>query len=143
MIAWHGGMLRMSPSRLSLCDSRPRIAFNQTLFFCLVWHWAGPERVRCLLWKMDPSALLTNAQRAHRHLTLNTQCMVCNHPVEDIFHTFWNCKMAWELWKEFMGYSSQNFSSEPNLVQWLATNLAANYTFNWHHGVFGLEWGWT
>lgn len=42
--------------------------------FDLVWKWPDPKRVRLFLWKALHSVLLTNAERARRHMT---DCDLC------------------------------------------------------------------
>lgn len=45
--------------------------------FKIIWNWKGPERIRTFLWKLAHEAILTNMERARRHMTHPLPCFVC------------------------------------------------------------------
>lgn len=57
----------------------------------LVWKWPGPERVRLFLWKAYHDILLTNFERARRHISDEHLCLVCGGFEESLLHTFRDC----------------------------------------------------
>ncbi|CAN1127556.1 Putative ribonuclease H protein At1g65750 [Linum perenne] len=63
-----------------------------------VWRWKGPHRIKLFLWLGVNNRLITNAEKARRHLSTSTSCNRCGCPVETVSHVLRDCPIAVETW---------------------------------------------
>lgn len=56
------------------------------LFFKRIWRVVVPERIRVFLWLVGNQVIMTNVERARRHLGDSEVCPICNGVVESIIH---------------------------------------------------------
>lgn len=96
------------------------------------WKWEGPERIKTFLWLMMRGALLTNATRVRRHITLNGACHLCGK-WEDELHVFRDCYRATSVWRKLDHRIPTSFWYEKNLQ-----NLIFQCRMD-QDGAFGLE----
>ena len=83
------------------------------------------ERIRHLLWLSAHGRLMTNEERARRHLTAFPGCAVCGGPVESLIHVLRDCPKAKTVWLVLINppYASEKefFSRQP--FDWLEAGL--------------------
>ncbi|RYR52427.1 hypothetical protein Ahy_A06g027345 [Arachis hypogaea] len=103
--------------------------------FRLVWMWQGPERVKTFLWLVAHNAILTNAERRCRHLTMDGTCPRCQHHDESTIHVLRDCPYATSIWKRLIPPKGINSFFNTNLNDWLSLNLASNSSWACLFGV--------
>ncbi|KAL4359627.1 hypothetical protein AHAS_Ahas08G0096300 [Arachis hypogaea] len=103
--------------------------------FRLVWMWQGPERVKTFLWLVAHNAILTNAERRRRHLTMDGTCPRCQHHDESTIHVLRDCPYATSIWKRLIPPKGINSFFNTNLNDWLSLNLASNSSWACLFGV--------
>ena len=100
-----------------------------------VWKWSGSERVKTFLWLAMKEKLLTNTERARRHMCDSTTCNHCHMEPETVLHVLRDCRYATQVW---MGLVSPDrwseFFSLP-VQEWLYSNLTNNLSFD-----LSMEW---
>ncbi|KAJ8436976.1 hypothetical protein Cgig2_012263 [Carnegiea gigantea] len=64
-----------------------------------VWKLKVPLRVSMFVWLPLHNKLMTNVNRARRHLTLDTRCTACGFEVEDLDHILRKCPQAVMVWR--------------------------------------------
>lgn len=94
--------------------------------FSTIWKWQGPERVKLFLWKAMNKCLLTNAERARRHMTTCALCPICGGNDESLFHTFRDCNRIKILWNCLQIPNPRLFYSNLDWGVWLNVNLSRN-----------------
>lgn len=109
--------------------------------FNLVWRWPGPERIRVFLWKVYLEILLTNAERARRHISTFSLCSICGGADESLLHTFRDCNRIMLLWNCLEFPFKSEFFRISNWREWLDFNLSKNRNLqlqNWNlmFGIF-------
>lgn len=85
-------------SAYSLIENYHTFAPNP--LFKLIWKWAGPERIRVLLWKVVLDKLPTNVWRS-TWSQASTECGFCISGVEDIM-PLRDCPYAKNLWLDVL-----------------------------------------
>ncbi|CAN1127067.1 Putative ribonuclease H protein At1g65750 [Linum perenne] len=73
-----------------------------------IWKWGGPNHVKFFLWLTLHEHLLTNAERARRHLTNSTACLQCGSQAETVKHVLRDCPLAEEVWRK-LGFINSTF----------------------------------
>ncbi|CAN1816372.1 Putative ribonuclease H protein At1g65750 [Linum perenne] len=63
-----------------------------------VWRWNGPHRIKFFLWLATNERLLTNAERARRHISIVSACPRCGSESESVGHVLRDCQFAAETW---------------------------------------------
>lgn len=86
-----------------------------------IWQWQGPQRVRTFLWLGYHERILTNVERARRHLSASNNCRVCNGGTETILHALRNFPGAHYVWSKLIPRARQSgsFSGTVSLKDWL------------------------
>ncbi|CAN1809758.1 Putative ribonuclease H protein At1g65750 [Linum perenne] len=87
-----------------------------------VWKWDGPNRVKYFLWLAFHEILLTNAERARRHLTTSVWCSRCRDQTETASHVLRECPIASGVWQE-LGFDVTNDAWRKPLPIWIAAEL--------------------
>lgn len=91
-IAWSGTNDGSFSNKSAYKCLQNQVMVAQDRIFQVLWSWKGPERIRCLLWKIAREALLTNVMHVRRGLTLSDLCPVCISEPEDTLHVFRDCQ---------------------------------------------------
>ncbi|KAL8143458.1 LOW QUALITY PROTEIN: hypothetical protein V2J09_016490 [Rumex salicifolius] len=67
---------------------RPNVVLDSELIklLQLVWHIPVSERIRHFLWLGIHGRLMTNDERARKHITMNTKCSACGASSESLIH---------------------------------------------------------
>ncbi|KAJ9159056.1 hypothetical protein P3X46_024587 [Hevea brasiliensis] len=91
----------------------------------LVWSWPGPQRVRSFLWLALHNRLLTNQERARRHLCNVDTCDIRLGHVETVLHVLRDCTIARRVWSAFLPPDKRTsfFAYHWTLQGWLQVNL--------------------
>lgn len=55
-------------------------------FFKLIWRWQGPQHIRIHIWKLTNNALLTNARRCEKGMSISNVCPICRTHPKTILH---------------------------------------------------------
>lgn len=94
--------------------------------------WKGPPRIRTFLWMAVRGKLLTNSQRAHRHLTEDGYCSSCNTCPETNLHALRDCLHARQVRNKFLPHIAYSGFFHLNLADWILLNLKSKSRF-WGH----------
>ncbi|KAJ1425933.1 Ribonuclease H domain [Sesbania bispinosa] len=92
--------------------------------FKKVWSWVGPQRIRAFLWLLANEALLSNSNRARRHMTNNDLCPICNQIPETNLHPVRDCAWAKQIWIHFIPLRHHREFFHLNLFDWILYNLS-------------------
>ena len=95
-------------------------------FYRRVWRVVAPERVRTFLWMVSNQILMTNAERARRHLYDSDICTVCKGGVESILHVLRDCPAMAGIWQQIIPQRRRRQFFSQSLLEWLYTNLQAD-----------------
>lgn len=88
-----------------------------------IGNFRGPRRVRIFVWLAAHDKLLTNDNRARRHLTVDSACSECGHPVEDMDHILRKCHPAIGLWSQRVKMDEMQEFLEINLCERIRSNI--------------------
>lgn len=80
---------------------------NPDSFWKKIWAWNGPQRVRCFLWLAAQQRLLTNYERARRHMSPSNLCPLCDDAPETTLHGIRDCPFAVAVWKRLVKIEEQ------------------------------------
>lgn len=91
--------------------------------FKQIWRLDVPQRIRSFLWLVSLDRILTNAERARRHLAQDDSCTLCLGTTETTLHVLRDCTTAMDVWSNILlpEHATDFFSSD--LMAWLAFNL--------------------
>ncbi|CAL1366987.1 unnamed protein product [Linum trigynum] len=87
-----------------------------------IWKWPGPSRVRHFLWLAVHDRLLTNAERARRHIADSSGCQRCRGDSETLDHVLRQCPFAKEVWAEVLPEALRPDDSR-DIKTWLTESL--------------------
>ncbi|CAN1771034.1 Putative ribonuclease H protein At1g65750 [Linum perenne] len=88
-----------------------------------IWSWPGPNKIRHFMWLVAHNRLMTNEERARRHLTSSSECGSCAGVVESIDHVLRGCFIAREVWRKTLSRSHEpSFFSAP-FQSWWDSNI--------------------
>ncbi|KAK9028130.1 hypothetical protein V6N11_067944 [Hibiscus sabdariffa] len=79
-----------------------RMRFVGGAVWSVIAKLRGLPKIQTFLWLLCHSKILTNVERARRHMTNNSSCPVCAYPVEDIHHILRLCPVAHVIWGHFV-----------------------------------------
>ncbi|CAL1372638.1 unnamed protein product [Linum trigynum] len=83
-----------------------------------IWRTPTLQRVRSFLWLLNHNRLLTNAERARRHLTTNVACKICGGGPETAIHIVRDCPFARATWAGILEDEPDVNFFEPELHRW-------------------------
>lgn len=87
-------------SNYKVCAGTLSMENNNT--WRLIWQWKGPQRVRSFLWLTFHRRILTNEERAQRHLCASARYECCKSEVETIFHMLRDCPGDHYVWTKLL-----------------------------------------
>lgn len=99
----------------------------------LIWHWNGPPRAKCFMWKASKGGLMTNEMRMRRGFSNSKLCPICESADESQLHAIRDCVGVKSVWMEILPRSLQtNFFHHSNIADWLVENLCCKSRLgNW------------
>ncbi|QHN83294.1 Putative ribonuclease H protein [Arachis hypogaea] len=83
----------------------------------------GPERIRTFLWLVAYQAILTNAERARRHLTNTADCPRCNNAKETL-HVLRDCPFTKDVWYRLQRQRGLHDFFNLNIRDWICSNIS-------------------
>lgn len=93
------------------------------------WSWLWRlncwEKIKVLLWTIMKGRILTNAERARRHLTVDKTCPICQEEEETIKHLLWDCTAAREAWRFTSSPINYAFRQNDTLASWIKRNISS------------------
>ncbi|BFG33690.1 hypothetical protein CerSpe_199640 [Prunus speciosa] len=92
-------------------------------FWQSVWKLKIPPKLKIFAWLLYQGKVLSNDQRAKRHLTLDPSCLICGWLSESILHILRDCSRTKEIWKVVLPSSQGTQFFQTELKPWLAANL--------------------
>ncbi|XP_019200243.1 PREDICTED: uncharacterized protein LOC109193865 [Ipomoea nil] len=97
-----------------------------------LWALRVPARVSMFLWLVKHGRILTNAERARRHLTSNDFCFRCAGKREDMDHIFRECPAARQIWSLSLHTQMVEKLRTLSWQEWFTVNLhgAATHGFD-------------
>lgn len=124
-LSWQGtsnGAFTVSSAySLLCCESEARPCME--LFFHQIWRVVVPERVRIFLWLVGHQVIMTNMERARRHLGDTAVCPICNGAVESIIHVLRDCPAMVGIWTRLIPPRKRQEFFTKTLLEWLFDNL--------------------
>lgn len=102
--------------------SHAQVAANP--IFDMVWKWAGPNRIKALLWKISHDRLMTNTERKKRGMTSDDLCPRCHRCPETIMHLLRDCDEIRDLWYGVVDPDLCSKFFSIGLHPWLEWNLS-------------------
>lgn len=100
--------------------------YGRKELFQVIWNWKGTERIKYFLWKLAHKSILTNLERARRHIAMDAACPFCLDHDESLLHLFRDCNRASRVWLSFSFATNQEFWREQDWNQWLINGLVRN-----------------
>ncbi|XP_019168818.1 PREDICTED: uncharacterized protein LOC109164726 [Ipomoea nil] len=88
-----------------------------------VWALRVPARVSMFLWLVKLGKILTNVERARRHLTSNEFCFQCAGKHEDLDHIFRDCTAARQIWSQSLHWQMIDKLRHLSWQEWFTVNL--------------------
>ncbi|CAN1152716.1 Putative ribonuclease H protein At1g65750 [Linum perenne] len=67
--------------------------------------------------------LLTNRERARRHLAASDTCAACSQGPETLDHLFRSCKFAKDIWKAFLPDVLSSAQQQLDFQTWWVNNV--------------------
>lgn len=111
---------------------------DRSNLWSLAWKWPGPQRIRTFLWLALGGRLMTNTERARRHITADDTCPTCHCGPEDVLHVLRDCTLARGCWQLILPPSSlATFQATPG-TSWLAHNLRQDRNSAQWQTLFGI-----
>lgn len=91
-----------------------------------IWKLKVFPRIRYFMWLVWHDRLLTNHQRAERHLAHDDSCHCCPGVVESSLHVIRDCSNARAVWDDFVPETLKGAFFSLPLLEWLHLNLYVN-----------------
>ncbi|XP_031096925.1 uncharacterized protein LOC116001176 [Ipomoea triloba] len=88
-----------------------------------IWKLNVPNRICVFVWLVQHGKILTNVERARRHITSNASCSFCVGHSEDCEHLFRRCGEAKAIWSAAYGPTLVAALGHLGWKEWLTTNL--------------------
>lgn len=101
LLYWHScprGLLTVQ-SAYELQASTTRSHCYLEPLWKLIWQWKGPERIKAFLQVVAHDCLMTDANRASRHLTEAPYHHSCPLELESVLHAVQNYPLATNVWR--------------------------------------------
>ncbi|CAN1846003.1 Putative ribonuclease H protein At1g65750 [Linum perenne] len=89
-----------------------------------IWSWQGPNRIKHFLWVVLQDKLLTNLERARRHLTASDLCAACTQVPESLDHLFRSCQIARSIWNECLPDVLSATQQSLSFQEWWVSNIS-------------------
>lgn len=89
------------------------------LFWRKLWKISVPHKIRHFAWKAAWNILPTKANLIHHHVLLDDTCEEYGLKSKSLFHFFWECPKAKELWALIDQFRSLNNMHFQNIVDFL------------------------
>jgi len=115
---------------LELIDS----SYNWRLgFWTGIWNLKVPSKVKNLIWQMCRGCLPTRVRLLDKGVTCPTNCASCDSTHEDLWHVFFACPFALQVWnmKGLWGSVNHAVSTTTSVIAtifYLLENLSADLT---------------
>ncbi|KAL5173145.1 TMV resistance protein N [Glycine soja] len=87
-------------------------------------RWVGPERIINLLGNAADGALITNAERRYRHISMNSSCARCDFLEETCLHALRDCPKVAEFWRSVIPKKLAPKFFNGDVTVWLERNLS-------------------
>ncbi|KAH1206309.1 TMV resistance protein N [Glycine max] len=87
-------------------------------------RWVGPERIINLLGNAADGALITNAQRRYRHISMDSFCPRCRLVEETCLHALRDCRKVAAFWRSVLPKKLAPKFFKGDVTVWLETNLS-------------------
>ncbi|CAN1816373.1 Putative ribonuclease H protein At1g65750 [Linum perenne] len=87
-----------------------------------VWRWNGPHRIKFFLWLATNERLLTNAERARRHISIVSACPRCGSESESVGHVLRDCQFAAETCSN-LGFQIDGRGWDDAVSSWIIGGL--------------------
>ncbi|KAK8558217.1 hypothetical protein V6N13_038690 [Hibiscus sabdariffa] len=91
-----------------------------------LWKLPVTQRIRVFMWLVFSQCLLTNAERARRHLTTSNSCPLCHNGIENIEHVVRTCSKAQRIWEAIVDPTKIVFFSNLSFQEWLCQCFGAD-----------------
>ncbi|CAN1262374.1 Putative ribonuclease H protein At1g65750 [Linum perenne] len=88
-----------------------------------VWRWEGPQRIRQFLWTVAHNKLLTNEERARRHIAGSDECEICSGQPETIEHLLRCCIIARHVWGKILNIGTNDQFFRMQFDDWWSKSL--------------------
>ncbi|KAL5173154.1 TMV resistance protein N [Glycine soja] len=86
-------------------------------------RWVGPERIINLLGNAADGALITNAERRYRHISMDSFCRRCHSLEETILHALRDCPEVAAFWRSVLPKKLAPKFFNGDVTVWLERNL--------------------
>ncbi|KAH9793075.1 putative ribonuclease H protein [Citrus sinensis] len=96
---------------------------TDSLLWCTVWSWKGPQSVRIFLWQALHDRLKTKAELVRRHIPVSTSCDLCGAVTEDAMHVLRDYALVKRFWILILPENKRQQFFNWRLHDWLRTNL--------------------
>ncbi|CAN1819379.1 Putative ribonuclease H protein At1g65750, partial [Linum perenne] len=63
-----------------------------------IWKWQSPNKIKHFMWIVMQGKLLTNMERARRHISLSDTCAACSQGPGTLDHLFRLCQFSKSIW---------------------------------------------
>ncbi|KAE8717106.1 hypothetical protein F3Y22_tig00110059pilonHSYRG00042 [Hibiscus syriacus] len=96
---------------------------REDIIWSTVAKFRGIPIFKSFLWLMAHERILTNKERARRHLTSQTKCEACGAAEESIHHIFRECPIAYTIWQSLIRQEKMTELMETEIKQWIYINI--------------------
>ncbi|KAL9293886.1 putative ribonuclease H domain, reverse transcriptase zinc-binding domain-containing protein [Arabidopsis thaliana] len=132
--------------RLSWGESPDGKFTDMESFYRRVWKVVAPERVRTFLWMVSKQIIMTNSERARRHICDSDICTVCKGGIETIIHVLRDCPAMSGIWQRIVPPQRRHKFFTQTLLEWIYANLREGIVIDgisWATTfAMALWWGW-
>ncbi|XP_031099806.1 uncharacterized protein LOC116004005 [Ipomoea triloba] len=99
-----------------------------------IWKLKVPNRICVFIWLVQHGRILTNVERARRHITSNTSCLSYAGHSEDCEHLFRHCVEARAIWSAAYGPTLDAYLRQLGWREWLTANLLGDKRMDFAKG---------
>ncbi|KAL4295874.1 hypothetical protein GQ457_12G003750 [Hibiscus cannabinus] len=117
---------------------------NDSLYWRQIWKLPVPQRIRVFVWLVFHRRLLTNDERARRHLTSSDRCSICNNGTETMDHVLRLCPSVRQVWESVIALEKLSLFVSLPFDNWLLQCLNMSMALEkLHRSTWSCpEWGW-
>ncbi|KAE8700193.1 hypothetical protein F3Y22_tig00110560pilonHSYRG00091 [Hibiscus syriacus] len=95
---WKWDKHRQFSTKSAYARCSPPVEHAVGSIWSLLASYKGLPRVKSLLWLICKNKLLSNEERARRHMANHSACSICGATVESVSHIFRDCVIARAVW---------------------------------------------
>ncbi|CAN1122078.1 Putative ribonuclease H protein At1g65750 [Linum perenne] len=88
-----------------------------------LWKWQGPNKIKHFMWLAMQGKLMTNVERARRHITNSDTCAVCGSEAESLDHVFRGCDVAKGVWNACLPQVLSQMQRHWDFNSWWSNNI--------------------